>query len=93
MMVRFDNKALKARKRDSTIGVEGDHDTAMIGISEADAIVSEAKKHQDGDVPVEEAVPASTHNNTIPEDIEPDVNEDSIPQLNPEAVKAAQKDG
>lgn len=91
MMVRFDNKALKARKRDSTIGVEGDHDTAKVGISEADAIVSEAKKHLDGGEAGEEAVPTAA-SNSIPEGVEP-VAEKPVPELNPDAVKAAQRGG
>ncbi len=44
MIVRFDNKALKQRKTESTIGVDGDPESVRGGISEADAIVSEAKK-------------------------------------------------
>jgi protein phosphatase PTC1 len=48
MVVRFNNQALKARKTDASIGVEGDEDTAKGGISEADAIVEEARRHVEG---------------------------------------------
>jgi len=44
MVVRFDNQAVKARKTDATIGVEGDEETLKGGISEADAIVEEVAK-------------------------------------------------
>jgi len=88
MVIRFDNQALKARKRDSTIGVEGDLDTSKVGISEADAIVSEAKKSLDGRTD-EAATSAAPY--TIPEGVEPDSEEISVPKLNEAAVKAAQK--
>jgi protein phosphatase PTC1 len=48
MVVRFDSNAIRARKDDSGIGVEGDQATAKGGVSEADAIVIEANK-RDGD--------------------------------------------
>jgi protein phosphatase PTC1 len=89
MVIRFDNEALKARKRDSTIGVEGDVDTSKLGISEADAIVSEAKKSMDGGA--EELAASSAAPDTIPEGVEPDSEEVSVPNLNEAAVKAAQK--
>lgn len=88
MVIRFDNQALKARKRDSTIGVEGDMDTSKVGISEADAIVSEAKKSMDGGSE-EAARPVAPE--TIPEGVEPDSKDVSVPKLNEAAVKAAQK--
>ena len=45
MIVRFDNKALKARKVESAIGVEGDPPTRQPGgVSEAEALVADAKK-------------------------------------------------
>lgn len=48
MIVRFDNKALKQRKTESTIGVEGDPLSSKGAVSEADALVSQAKKRVDG---------------------------------------------
>ena len=46
MIVRFDNKALQqtVERRAEPIGVEGDPPTVKGGISEADAIVKEARK-------------------------------------------------
>lgn len=88
MVVRFDNKALKALKEGSSIGVEGDNNTVKGGISEADAIVSEAKKHQtEGGSSTENA--SGTTPEAIPEENE-DVKDKPI-ELNAEAVKAAQK--
>lgn len=70
MVVRFDSNAIRARKDDSSIGVEGDQATAKGGVSEADAIVSEAKK-RDGDEPGDaEPVVISTTPETIPEETE-----------------------
>jgi protein phosphatase PTC1 len=43
MIVRFDNKALKERKTESVIGVDGDPGLQG-GFSEVDAIVSQARK-------------------------------------------------
>jgi protein phosphatase PTC1 len=80
MVVRFNNQAIKALRTDASIGVEGDKGTGKGGISEADAIVEEARKHaQDPE--------------SIKEEDEGDVNiskgEDI--KLNPEAPKAAVK--
>ena len=47
MVVRFHNKAVKERKTEHSIGVEGDSETPKGGMSEADAIVSSVKKLQD----------------------------------------------
>ena len=46
MVVRFDNKALRqaAEKKVDPIGVEGDAPSKKGGLSEADAIVREARK-------------------------------------------------
>lgn len=50
MIVRFDNKALQqtVERRNEPIGVDGDpSSTKKGGISEADAIVKEAKRNMD----------------------------------------------
>ncbi|KAF2838363.1 PP2C-domain-containing protein [Patellaria atrata CBS 101060] len=47
MIVRFDNKALKERKGQPLMGVDGDPPSTKGGISEADSIVSQAKKQLD----------------------------------------------
>jgi protein phosphatase PTC1 len=70
MVVRFDSSAVKARKDDSSVGVEGDQDTAKGGVSEADAIVSEAKKREADDAQPTETERASTTPETIPEESE-----------------------
>src|ERR1051326_7681790 len=44
MIVRFDNKALKQRRAEHQIGVDGDIASSKGGISEADAIVAQTKK-------------------------------------------------
>jgi len=92
MVVRFDNDAIQARQDDATIGVEGDEDTKIGGISEADAIVEEARKHQEGDGSIK------SKTSTIKEDQEP-VEADtkdvsglkSDLKLDPDAAKAAVK--
>jgi protein phosphatase PTC1 len=68
MVVRFDSNAIRARKDDSSIGVEGDQATAKGGVSEADAIVSEAKK-RDGDEPPADSEPATAAVTSTPETI------------------------
>ena len=81
MVVRFDNKALKQRKNESLMGV--DNDQTQPGISEADAIVSQARKQMgESDQPVEQAA-----QQMIMEEEE----QEPGPELNIEAAKAAQK--
>jgi len=83
MVVRFDNNALKQRKHESSMGVDGDHLTAKGGISEADAIVSQARKQLgDSSEPLEKAA-----SEMIVEEEE----QEPGPELNAEALKSAQK--
>lgn len=85
MVVRFDNKALKARKNEALIGCDGDQG-AKVGISEADAIVSQAKKLVgEPEQPVETAAAA------IMEEDESENRPEPGPELNVDAIKAAQK--
>ncbi|OCK81350.1 protein phosphatase-like protein 2C [Lepidopterella palustris CBS 459.81] len=85
MIVRFDNKALKQRKNESSIGVDGDHLTAKGGISEADAIVSQAKKQvSETGEPIEKAA-----SDMIMEEEESEPG----PELNVDAFKATQSQG
>lgn len=86
MVVRFDNKALKARKTEAAMGVDGDQAGAMGGISEADAIVSQARKNMGGepDQPVEAAAAV------IMEEEENENHAEPGPELNEDALKAAQ---
>lgn len=53
MIVRFDNDALKARRLEASIGVQGDATTGTAGESEADALVDKVKRHIDetGEMP------------------------------------------
>ena len=91
MVVRFDSNAIRARKDDSSIGVEGDQATAKGGVSEADAIVSEAKK-RDGDeqsADSESTSGAVTAPETIPEETEAEAKAAS--KLEPKADAAGEK--
>lgn len=82
MVVRFDNKALKQRKTEH-LGVEGDPG-AKVGISEADAIVSQARKQMgEPEQPVESAAAEMIK--------EEEGEHEPGPELNAEALRAAQK--
>lgn len=87
MVVRFDNKALKQRKADSSVGVEGDPVSAKGAISETDAIVSQAKAHRgnSGD----DAPPMSP---TSIAEVEEEAEKEPGPELNVEALRARRKD-
>ncbi|KAF2269883.1 PP2C-domain-containing protein [Lojkania enalia] len=83
MIVRFDNKALKQRKNESLLGVDGDPG-AKTGISEADALVSQARK-QMGEP--EQAIESAAAEMIMEEE---EMSEPG-PELNVDALKAAQK--
>jgi protein phosphatase PTC1 len=90
MVVRFDNKALKASKYDSHIGVDGDQPGRKSGISEADAIVSQARKTMGGpEQPVEAAAAAIMEEEETEHETE--ASSEPGPELNADALKAAQK--
>jgi protein phosphatase PTC1 len=80
MVVRFDNRALKQRKTEAQMGVDTG---AKTGVSEADAIVSQAKK--------ENGVETDNVENVASEMIMEEEESEPGPELNIEAVKAAQK--
>jgi protein phosphatase PTC1 len=83
MVVRFDNKALRQRKNEAGMGVEGDLATLKGGVTEAEAIVAQAKKSiGEADQPVESAAK---------EVIMEDAKAEPGPELSLEAAKAAQK--
>ncbi|KAF9738937.1 hypothetical protein PMIN06_003572 [Paraphaeosphaeria minitans] len=85
MVVRFDNKALKQRKTEAQLGVDRDAPGAKPGISEADAIVAQAKKEVgEPDVPVESVAEEIIHEEEAGQ-------EENGPELNADAVKAARK--
>jgi protein phosphatase PTC1 len=83
MVVRFDNRALRQRKNEATMGVEGDQATLKGGVTEADAIVAHAKKT----IGEPEQSVESTTKEVIMEENEAEPG----PELNIEAAKAAQK--
>lgn len=103
MIVRFDNNALKARKTEASIGVQGDAATGTKGESEADAIVDAVKKQIDETGEVPPMVEASTVSNVGGEggsmmaDIQEHPNEEGEdeaeggPELNEEALREAQE--
>lgn len=83
MIVRFDNKAVKQRKTEAQMGVDKDISATKAGVSEADAIVSQAKKELgEPNVPVE---------NAAAEIIKEEEEHEAGPELNLDAAKAAQK--
>jgi protein phosphatase PTC1 len=81
MVIRFDNKALKQRKTEAQMGV--DMSAKAGGVSEADAIVSQAKK--DNGIEPEPVEKVAEEMIMEEEEAEPG------PELNIDAVKAAQK--
>ncbi|PWO23356.1 hypothetical protein PtrARCrB10_08131 [Pyrenophora tritici-repentis] len=83
MVVRFDNKALRQRKNDATMGVDGDQATMKGGITEADAIVAQARKTiGEPEISVEKAA-----KEIIMEEAEAEPG----PELSMDAAKAARK--
>lgn len=97
MIVRFDNSALKARKTDASIGVQGDAATGIKGESEADALVESVKKHIDETGEVPPMVEANKHESAgtgeMMADIEehPGEDEEAGPELNEEALREARE--
>jgi protein phosphatase PTC1 len=81
MVVRFDGEAVKHLKDESSIGVEGDAKTGKGGMTEAEAIVADAKKH------LGHEDHSSGTTSSIPEEKE----EEPPVKLNPDAVEAAKK--
>lgn len=83
MVVRFDNKALRQRKNEAAMGVDGDQTTLKGGITEADAIVAQAKKTI--------GEPEQSVETTTKEIVMEEAAAEPGPELNIEAAKAAQK--
>ncbi|KAF2397647.1 protein phosphatase 2C ABI1 [Trichodelitschia bisporula] len=83
MIVRFDNKALKERKTEASVGVDGDSETAKGGIGETDAIIQSAKQLQE-----EEKI----HSDVIIEEEERGPEFAAPNESGSEQVKAAQLD-
>ncbi|RMZ70385.1 phosphatase 2c [Pyrenophora seminiperda CCB06] len=83
MVVRFDNKALRQRKNDAMMGVDGDQATMKGGITEADAIVAQARKAI--------GEPETSVENAAKEIIMEEAEAEPGPELNMAAAKAARK--
>ncbi|KAH7068079.1 phosphatase 2C-like domain-containing protein [Paraphoma chrysanthemicola] len=83
MVVRFDNKALRQRKNEAGMGVEGDPATVKGGITEAEAIVAQARKSI--------GEPEQSVESAAKEIIMEESEAEPGPELNIDAVKAAQK--
>ncbi|KAF1836296.1 protein phosphatase-like protein 2C [Decorospora gaudefroyi] len=83
MVVRFDNKALRQRKNEATIGVDGDQATMKGGITEAEAIVAQARKSI--------GEPEDSMENAAKEIIMEEAEAEPGPELNLDAAKAARK--
>jgi protein phosphatase PTC1 len=83
MVVRFDNKALRQRKNDAAMGVDGDQATMKGGITEAESIVAQARKS----IGEPEQSVESAAKSIIMEEAEAEPG----PELNIDAAKAAQK--
>lgn len=83
MVVRFDNKAVRQRKNEGAMGVEGDVVTARGNVTEAEAIVAKARNSiNQPEQSVESAAAAIIREE---EEKEPG------PELNLAAAQAAQK--
>ena len=83
MVVRFDNKAVRQRKNESTMGVEGDAVTARGSVTEAEAIVAKARKSiGQPEQPIEIAAAQI---------IQEEEEKEPGPELNLAAAQAAQK--
>jgi protein phosphatase PTC1 len=83
MVVRFDNRALRQRKNDAAMGVEGDQATMRGGITEAEAIVAQAQKSI--------GEPETSVESVTREIIMEEAEAEPGPELNIDAAKAARK--
>ncbi|KAJ4309258.1 mgpp2cl-1, protein phosphatase 2C-like protein 1 [Neodidymelliopsis sp. IMI 364377] len=83
MVVRFDNKAVRQRKNESAMGVEGDPLTSRGNVTEAEAIVAQAKKSI-GD-------PQQSVESAAAKIIQEEEEKEPGPELNLDAARAAQK--
>ena len=87
MIVRFDNKALQqtVERKTEPIGVDGDPATVKGGISEADAIVKEARRSMGDSVKFEAA--EEEKKRLSQEIIQEEQEQEPGPELDPEGVK------
>lgn len=87
MLVRFDGKAVQetVQRKTEPIGVEGDPTSKQGGISEADAIVKEARKSM-GEVKKPEEI-EETKRRVSQEMIREECEHEPGPELDPEGIK------
>ena len=87
MIVRFDGKAVQntVDRKTELIGVDGDRATREGGISEAENLVLQSKKHLD------ESGEAMPPEHLTTESIEEEDEAEPGPELNADALKAARK--
>ena len=85
MIVRFDNKALQqtVERKTEPIGVDGDPSTVKGGISEADAIVQEARKSMGGKADLQEEEGTRLSKEVIREEEEAEPG----PEMDPAGIK------
>ena len=86
MVVRFDNIALKQafEKRTEPIGVEGDHASRKGGLSEADALVRDARKS----LSIPDGTDTSEQTNKVSKAIiREEEEQEPGPELDPEGVR------
>jgi protein phosphatase PTC1 len=97
MIVRFDNNALRARRTEASIGVQGDAATGMKGESEADALVESVKRQIDETGEVPPMVEANKQESAggggdVMADIEEEGEEEGeVPELNEEPLEEARE--
>ena len=88
MVVRFDNRALKQtiEHQVEPIGVDGDPMSARGGLSEAEAIVKEARKS----MAIPEGVDLNEHINKVSQEIlKEEEDKEPGPELNPDGEKVS----
>jgi protein phosphatase PTC1 len=91
MVVKFDNQALRQafEHKSEAIGVEGDPSSLKVGgISEADAIVKEARKSM-GDTGADGNVDEETLHRVSKEIIKEEEEKEAGPEADPEGVRKA----
>ena len=89
MVVRFDNRALKQtiEHQVEPIGVDGDPMSAKGGLSEAEALVKEARKSMS----IPEGIDLNEHINRVSQEIlREEEDKEPGPELNPDGVKSSE---
>jgi len=85
MVVRFDHRSVAERQKEAALGVDRDPEQAKQGISEADAIVNQAKKaFGEGGGDLSKVTEEELYE-------EEEAQQEPGPELNEDALKAARK--